>query len=275
MLLPYANRIANATYVWNGTRLYLPINEPDRNNSLHGLLYNQSLSLVEQKISSESVSVTLGYVFSPSVFGPKGYPFPLTVTLNYTLSASGFDVNVTGLNTDSHWSLPFYNSWHPYFLCDVATSTVIFDPCTRWNHVDVYNDSNLYSNMIPTGRTTASNPFNGSTPIGGTSSTPTYYDDEYKPTFRCGSNGKERPGFLPAFHHKINDPSTATTVVLWAEAEKYPFVQIFTGASVKFGFNAVALEPMSAECDAYNNFDALRILSGGETWSGTMGVYVE
>lgn len=36
MLIPYANRINNAQYSFNGTLYTLPMNEPTRNNSIHG-----------------------------------------------------------------------------------------------------------------------------------------------------------------------------------------------------------------------------------------------
>jgi len=111
--------------------------------------------------------------------------------------------------------------------------------------------------------------------FGGTDTAPTYYDDEFKPKHNCGNRGKERAGFLPAMHQRIKDTVSGDTTVLWHEAEKYPFVQLYTGARAGFGLNAMALEPMSAEVDAYNNFDGLKILSGGEYWSGTYGVYLE
>jgi len=274
-LLPYANRIANATYVWNGTRYYLPLNEPDRNNSIHGLLYNVTVFVESQEALKDRASLVVGYEFNSSYWASSGYPFNLSIRINYTLSALGFDVNVTATNVGKQWSAPFFNSWHPYFLANVSSAYLIFDPCTQWNHVDVYNNSNLYSNLLPTGRTTDYNPFDGSSPIGGTDTAPTYYDDEFKPRKRCGSKGKERPGLLPAFHQRLKDSVSGDTSVLWHEAEKYPFVQVYTGARSNWGLNAVALEPMAAEMDAFNNFDSLKILSGGETWSGTYGVYLE
>lgn len=65
MLIPYGNRIGGATYVFNGTRLsfdiyyvfhlisfhcsyHLPINDvPGLNNSLHGLLWDRAMTVVD------------------------------------------------------------------------------------------------------------------------------------------------------------------------------------------------------------------------------------
>lgn len=62
-------------------------------------------------------------------------------------------------------------------------------------------------------------------------------------------------------------------VVLWQDSN-FRFVQVFTGSASGFGENAVAIEPMSAMADSYNNHDHLSILSGGEEWNGAFGVYV-
>ena len=63
-------------------------------------------------------------------------------------------------------------------------------------------------------------------------------------------------------------------VVLWQDSN-FRFVHVFTGSNSIFHENAVAIEPMSAMADAYNNHDHLTTLSAGETWGGSFGVYVE
>jgi len=263
-LIPYANRIANYTYVWNETRYYLPDNDPNMNNSIHGFLKDLPVTVHGQVAGVNFASVVVGYNFNERQFAPMGYPFNLSVQINYTFSAYGLDINVTATNLNQHWSVPFYNGWHPYFMANVSSAYLILDSCTDWNHVDVNG------NLIPTGRTNLSTLFNGAKPIGGTDSNPTFIDDGFKARKVCESKGKERPGFLPAFHTRIKDTVSNDTTVLWHEAERYPIIQAYTGR-----VPCIAVEPMSGKTNSFNNFDHLKILDGGETWSGTFGVYLE
>lgn len=48
-------------------------------------------------------------------------------------SASGLAVRVNATNMDAHWPLPFYSSWHSYFMVDdVSKATITTDPCMAW-----------------------------------------------------------------------------------------------------------------------------------------------
>eukprot|EP00043_Microstomoeca_roanoka_P028522 m.18356 g.18356 ORF g.18356 m.18356 type:complete len:363 (+) comp8473_c1_seq1:100-1188(+) len=260
LLVPYANRIANATYTWNETQYTLPMNEPARNNSIHGLLWDKRMNLLSQTSGDEEGTVVLSFTFNNT---DPGYPFKLDVQIHYTLNRyNGFSVRTVAKSLETAWPLPFYHSWHPYFLCNVHTSYIILDPCTPWNHVDVYNNSNLYSNLIPTGRTTPWNLFDGSEPIGGSVEEPTYFDDEFKATQVC-------PG---GYRTILRDG--LTSVVLWQEAS-FRFVQVFTGSQSQWGLEAVAIEPMSGKADAFNNYDGLSILSAGDVYDASFGVYVQ
>ena len=190
----------------------------------------------------------------------EGYPFAWHYEITYTLSEQGFDISIEIENIMKNQPLPVYIGWHPYFACTAYTSVVTFDPCTGWNHVG------LNSNMNPTGITTPGAPFDGSTPIGGTVDNPTAYDDEYKATEPASMCGQIKT--------KLYDPDTEKTVVLY-QSENMRFVHVFTGSTSMFGEGSVAIEPMSGMADGYNNHDSLSILSGGETWEGSFGVYLE
>ena len=186
----------------------------------------------------------------------RGYPFDFEVSIDYILSSSGFRMNFYVTNTMPSTPMPFYMGWHPYFLCVPNKVYVVLDPCTSWNHVE------LNANMDPTGETTRYYGLNGSEPIGGTPLNPTFYDDEFKPT----DPTKRRCDFIETV---LYDELTQQKVVLWQDSS-FHFVHVFTGRQ-----GAIAIEPMSGMADGYNNHDHISILSGGETWSGSFGVYVE
>lgn len=159
----FLDQKANATYVFNHTRFYLPMNEPSRNNSIHGLLWNKTMSIVASAADDVHAFVRLEYTFNQEgvvesgVFikqrhrgrdglseiiviitsfpVPPGYPFRVRVQVDYNLTDTDFRITHRATNLELHWPAPFFDSCHPYFMCNVSTSFVIFDPCTQWNHV--------------------------------------------------------------------------------------------------------------------------------------------
>ena len=281
ILLPYANRIGGAKYVFNGTEYHLPINDvAGLNNSLHGLLYDRDMTVLATEATDHFASVTLGYNFTGA---DKGYPFALGVRLIYTLCApghpgcmsttgSGWSITVEATNLDAGgWPLPFYNGWHPYFVTQVDQATLSLDPCTSWNHVDVHTGPQYppprYSNMVPSGHTQEWRRFTGSQTFGGNASMPTYFDDEVK--------ARQSASCDAGYRYRLKSPKDGLTFVLATDAH-YRYLQIFTGAKSAFGtIDAVVLEPLSAMSDAYNNHDGLHVISAGETFTSKYGIYLD
>lgn len=202
-----------------------------------------------------------GITSTYSIVNEQGYPFSVMIDITYILNKDGFSITVSANNVNGDGSpLPFYVGWHPYFKCTAYSSTVTLDPCLKWNHVQ------MNYNKDPTGKTEATSMFDGSKPIGGSAGKPTLYDDEFKP--RRGSMT------CPVLKTTLFDKTTNQAVVLWQD-DQFRFVQVFTGFTSETQEEAIAIEPMSAMADAYNNHDHLTVLSDGETWTGTFGVYVE
>lgn len=228
--------------------------DPPRKNAMHGMLAGQKLNVQAQVADDLSAKLTLQLDFKNG----EGYPFSWTFEAIYTLSELGFSISILVQNTMATQPMPLYVGWHPYFACTAASnSTVTLDQKTGWNHVQ------LNSNFNPTGITSIGSPFNGSTPIGGTPTNPTHYDDEYKALFP--------PAVHEIIQTRLHDPDTKKTVVL-SQSPNMRFVQIFTGFTEE---GSVAIEPMSGMADAYNNHDDLSILSGGEIWQASFGVHLE
>lgn len=199
-----------------------------------------------------SAVLTLSYDFKDE---DDGYPFAWRYEATYTLSSKGLDISIMVRNPMPKDPLPMYIGWHPYFLCTTYKAVITFDTCTGWNHVEVN------SNMDPTGITSPGTPFDGTKPIGGSAGKPTAYDDGYKAT--------HPPSMCGQLKTKLYDPDTDKTVVLY-QSENMRFLQVFTGID-----GSVAIEPMSGMADAFNNHDHLSVLSGGEIFQESFGVYLE
>ena len=232
--------------------------DPPRQNALHGLMSGRKLNVTDSEITDVYATLELSYHFVKPV---PGYPFTFDVAITYNLSDVGFSMHFKVTNRMESTPMPFYMGWHPYFMCTAYKAYVVYDKCTLWNHVE------LNTNMDPTGITKLYHGFNGTEPIGGTQTDPTFYDDEFKPT-------QPNNASCEMIETRLYDVPTKQTVVLWQDPS-FRLVHVFTGSEMFFGQDAIAIEPMSGMADAYNNHDHLSVMSGGETWSGTVGVYIE
>ena len=234
----------------------LPLNEiskdPPRVNALHGFMNGKKMSVTKEKVSNTFGLLELSYHFDQPL---SGYPFTFDVSVIYILRPFKFSMTFVVTNRMESTPMPFYMGWHPYFRCTPYKSYVVLDQCTPWNHVE------LNANMDPTGITSLYHGLNGAEPIGGTEANPTFYDDEFKPV-QPNNDGCKYIGTA------LYDEPSNQTVMLWQDPS-FRLVHVFTG---KVG--TIAIEPMSGMADAYNNHDHLSVLSGGETWRGTVGVSI-
>jgi aldose 1-epimerase len=116
LLLPWPNRIAGATYPWNGHTMQIPVNEPRTGSAIHGL----SRSMRWHRVDGALDSLTLSLDLTPQ----DGYPFALGLTAEYILETRGLRVRVTAVNRGDQ-PCPYGAGAHPY-VC-VMGSAVIDD----------------------------------------------------------------------------------------------------------------------------------------------------
>ena len=72
----------------------------------------------------------------------------------------------------------------------------------------------------------------------------------------------------------MRDDVSGDTAVLTQDA-RFRFVQVYSGTMRAMGEQAVAVEAMSSEADAWNNMQGINVLQAGETFTGSFGVYLE
>ena len=111
ILFPFANRIKDGAYTFNNSKYKLDCNEADKNNALHGLVYNKTFTLINKELTSDYASVTLQY---KDVGKSVGFPFKFNIELTYTLCKNGIILSIEVLNKAKK-ALPFTLGWHPYF----------------------------------------------------------------------------------------------------------------------------------------------------------------
>lgn len=123
ILFPFANRIADGSYVYDNKTYQLEINQKEENNALHGLVYNKTFELINQKTTPEKAEVVLRY---EELMDSEGFPFTYSIDLQYILTKDSLDLRVTVKNTGTK-TFPFTIGWHPYFIShNLSKSAVHF-----------------------------------------------------------------------------------------------------------------------------------------------------
>jgi len=99
VLVPWPNRIQDGRYEWDGETHQLPLNEPPY--AIHGLVRH-----AEWDVAGGSA---FAHVLAPS----PGYPFRLSLRVEYTLGEDGLTVRLVAENTGD-CAAPFGAGFHPY-----------------------------------------------------------------------------------------------------------------------------------------------------------------
>ena len=111
ILFPFANRINDGQFNFNGSNYHLPCNEKQLNNAIHGLVYNKPFVVDELKKFENHAEIKLYY---EELNPPTGYPFKFRVELTYKLTNGFLSLKINVINLDDK-KLPFTVGWHPYF----------------------------------------------------------------------------------------------------------------------------------------------------------------
>ena len=139
ILFPFASRIEKGAYQFDGKTYQLDCNQAGI-NALHGLVYNKTFTVINQKVTDSTAAVTMVYTETNP---PKGFPFQYALEVTYTLSENnvGIDIKVTNLDTTP---FPFTLGWHPYFYTEhLAESVVKFN-----SHQQVAFDEKLITKEL-------------------------------------------------------------------------------------------------------------------------------
>lgn len=124
ILFPFANRIKDGKYNFDNKTYQFEINEPDNNNALHGLVFNKTFEIIDEKVTKDTASIILAYNETKKC---NAFPFTYNIQLEYTFNKENFYLKVTVKNTDEK-VFPFTLGWHPYFQ-----SSNLFESSIKFN----------------------------------------------------------------------------------------------------------------------------------------------
>ncbi|HEX8768065.1 MAG TPA: aldose 1-epimerase family protein [Jatrophihabitans sp.] len=250
VLAPWPNRIRDGRWSWNGRQYQLPVTEPKTGSALHGLVSDVRW----QADSVDSDSVTLSVPLAPSA----GYPFPLHLTVAWSLSADGLRCQLRALNTGTE-PAPFGVATHPFFrLPDARVDDLdLLLPAGQWLETDA---ALLPVALRPTENSELD--FTEPRPLGGL---------QLDTAFTAVTQD------LSAMSEAVLS-SRGSTVTIWAEPD-FTWWQLYTSDyfepdSERFR-RSLAVEAMTCGPDAFNSGADLIVLEPGVPWSAGWGVRVQ
>ncbi|MCL1899965.1 MAG: aldose 1-epimerase family protein [Promicromonosporaceae bacterium] len=137
VLVPWPNRLADGAYRDEfGNLLQLPLNEPARQNALHGLACWQRWTTVEWAATAVTLELALP--------AQRGWPYQLITRVRYSLSDEGLEVQLTTRNLGTGRA-PYGVGFHPW----LSTGGAALDDCTV--RLDAATHVTVDERLLPTG----------------------------------------------------------------------------------------------------------------------------
>ncbi len=245
VLMPWPNRLEDGAYEFDGRRHQLPLTEPEHGNAIHGLVRWQPWTVGDRDESR--------VVMEHRLHAQPGYPFSLSLAVEYSLSENGLSVRTTARNVGRS-PCPFGSGQHPYLTLETPTvdSLTLRAP----GRTVLLEDER----GLPVGRESVEGTeydFRRPRPIGATK-----LDDSYTDLER-DSDG------LASVELRAPDGRGLT---LWAD-EGYRYLQLFTGDPIPdVARRALAVEPMTCPPNAFRSGEDLIRLEPGAGVTTSWGI---
>ena len=245
VLIPWPNRLEDGAYEFDGRRQQLALTEPERGNAIHGLVRDAAWAVGER----EPDRVVMEYELRPQ----PGYPFSLSLAIEYGLSESGLRVRTSATNI-GRGPCPYGSGQHPYVT--LGTPTV---------------DSVRL--QLPAGTVLVTD--ERGLPVGRRAVEGTEYDfrraraiDATKLDDAFTDLERDEDGLARV---ELRDPE-GEGLTLWVD-ESYPYLQLFTGDPLPdVGRRSLAVEPMTCPPNAFRSGEHLIRLEPGALVTSTWGI---
>jgi aldose 1-epimerase len=249
VLIPWPNRIEDGAYEFGGMWHQLPLNEPEARNAIHGLVRWSAWSVGERGPDRVVMENTL--------HPQPGYPFPLALRIEYSLSGQGLRVTTTATNV-GRGACPYGGGAHPYLT--LGTDTVDTVLLRAPGRTVLKSDArSLPARADPA----EGNEYDFRQPRAiGTMQLDNAFTD-----LERDDDGLARV--------ELRHPEDGAVLSLWLD-ESYPYVQLFTGDALRsVNRRSLAVEPMTCPANAFRTGESVRVLEPGESTTATWGVTYE
>lgn len=247
VLAPWPNRLGDGRYGFEGIGAEVPINEPSRNNAIHGLVRWLAFRMTSRAQNRVSLATEL--------YPSPAYPFALRLGIEYRLGRDGLTVTTEAENIGPV-DLPFGLGFHPYLTAGTPTvdQLRLTVPAT---HRLLTDDRGLPTTSVPVTGTEFD--FTQGRLIG-----VTRLDTDFTGLER-GPDGR--------FRVELDHPDGTMGSTLWAD-ERFTHVMVYTGDTLPADERrtALAVEPMTCPPDAFRSGTDLTTLRPGSRWTGSWGI---
>lgn len=243
-LFPWANRVRDGKYAFQGVHYQLPINEIPFNNAIHGLVAFEAFEVIQAETNEQEAILTIKYVYEGK---EKNYPFPFDLEIKHTFSSDeGLLMTYTIKNTGKT-DMPIVLGWHPYFRIDDENAD-------DWQ-ISIPTKHKYLSDeqMIPKAQEAID--LKEMTAI---------RDSQLDNVFSIEPTTRSIT--------QLNSPTKNLTLNIWQDAQKDQF--LYTIAYVPPTRDRIAIEPMTGNTDAFNSGEGLIILESENTLVLNCGVYL-
>lgn len=263
IMAPFANRIADARYTFDGQSHDLqPGVQGAQRASRHGFVRGVDFDIANQHSDASGAQVT----FTTSAIRPgafAGYPFAIDLAVTYTLDANGLSLSASMRNVGDT-AAPCFFGWHPYFrVGDSSIDTWELQiPATTL----VRTDADYIPLLGAEGYQSLDEAppaldFRRAKIIGSTEINHAYVNLVHD------EDGRART--------RLRDPASGMGIHLWQE---HGVMLAFTADTVTRDVRrSIALEPMESMADAFNRPDCASVirLEPGEERQFRCGVEID
>jgi aldose 1-epimerase len=246
VLAPWPNRIGDGRYEFDGTSHQLALTEPENGNAIHGLVRWAPW----RADPHERNKVRMEHV----IHAQPGYPFSLSLALEYELGGDGLSVRTTATNVGAT-ACPYGCGMHPYLTLGTPTidalalrapgSTVL-----RSDH------RGLPTGAVPVDGTDYD--FRRPRDIGATVLDNAFTDLERD------DDGRARV--------ELRSPGGDAGLTLWVD-EGYGYLMLFSGDPLPdVARRSLAVEPMTCPPNAFRSGDGVIRLDPGRSFTCAWGL---
>jgi aldose 1-epimerase len=234
LMFPFASRIKNGQYTFEGISYQLPINEPARNNAIHGFMAHRVFTVSAQETNAQQAILTISYPYQGDY---QGYPFPFELSITYTFDANGTLHISYGVTNTGTKAMPMALGWHPYFQFDEESINDL--------QIAIPSDKIVMfdQQMMPTHTQPFEQPSDEWLSINNR-----VLDNVF--LLSPSANGQQT---------RLHSATKNLTLTLWQETgkEKYNYLVVYTPPARK----TIAIEPITNNVNAFNTGDGLIVLS--------------
>ncbi len=246
VLMPWPNRLRDGSYEFDGNHYQLALDEPAKQNAIHGLLRWVPWRAVEREADR--------VVVEARIHPRPGYPFDVEASVEYALSEEGLTVTQRARNVGEN-ACPYGAGQHPY----LSPGTGRIDACRLELPAEIVILTDP-ERQLPCGRADVD---------GGPL--------DFRAARELGASEIDSPftGLSRDWQGRATARLTGSdgaTVELWVDGG-YEMLEVYTGDTLapERRRTGLGLEPMTCAPDAFRNGEGLIRLGPGESTSATWG----